>query len=76
MAYVTVCYSRRADTKYLGQALRWHGCPYKIDEVRFVRMHDSMMPLALSSLALNCRVGYLCSETGDGTFLRKNSVIN
>ena len=28
--------------------LTWHGCPYKIDEVRFVRMHDSMMSLALS----------------------------
>ena len=39
-------------------------------------MHDSTMPLAVLSLALNCQIGYLFSETGDGSFLGINSVKN
>ena len=39
-------------------------------------MHDSMVPLALPGLALNCLICYLCSESGDDTFLRINSVKN
>lgn len=39
-------------------------------------MHDSMKQCAVPSLALNCQVGYLFSETGDGSFLSINSVKN
>ena len=39
-------------------------------------MHDSMMPLAVPSLALNCQIDYLFSETRDGSFLSINSVKN
>ena len=35
-----------------------------------------MMPLAVPSLALDCQIGYLFSETSDGNFLGINSVKN